>query len=38
MYDLLLMVIETVALQNLGCGFLFAFYSNYGATSVVCEI
>ena len=25
------MVIETGAIQKLGCGFLFAFYSNYGA-------
>jgi len=26
-----LKVIETGAIQKLGCGFLFAFYSNYGA-------
>ena len=25
-----LKVIETGAIQKLGCGFLFAFYSNYG--------
>jgi len=25
-----LKVIETTAIQKLGCGFLFAFYSNYG--------
>ena len=26
-----LKVIETDAIQNLGCGFLFAFHSNYGS-------
>ena len=26
-----LKIIETVAIRKLGCGFLFAFYSNFGA-------
>ena len=33
-------VIEISAIRKLGCGFLFAFYSNYGRTVsvAVCEI
>jgi len=32
-------VTESGAIQKLGCGFLFAFYSNYGRISVaVCDI
>ena len=32
-------IIETGAIRKLGCGFLFAFYSNYGRVSVaVCEL
>jgi len=33
----LLKVIEISAIRKLGCGFLFAFYSNYGRIAV-CEI
>ena len=32
------MIIEMCAIQKVGCGFLFAFYSNYGAIFIVCEI
>jgi len=31
-------MIETGAIRKLGCGFLFAFYSNYGHIVAVCEI
>jgi len=31
-------VIESGAIRKLGCGFLFAFYSNYGGSVAVCEI
>jgi len=26
------------AIRKLGCGFLFAFYSNYGVSVAICEI
>ena len=31
-------VIETGAIRKLGCGFLFAFYSNLAVSVAVCEI
>jgi len=31
-------VIETGAIRKVGCGFLFAFYINYGRICSVCEI
>ena len=33
-----LKVIEISAIRNLGCGFLFAFYSNLAVSVAVCEI
>jgi len=31
-------VIETGAIQKLGCGFLFAFHRNYAVTAAILEI